>query len=220
MVLIYPTACTMLPVQIQLWLTDPFIPSLVPSRPPLQSSILQSTGQTCMYTHVHKMVFQMKLRIRNVAVKPEREREREGTKQSQRDFTIPSLIQDQQHPARQTMEAANAACFAIDRSKQNQKNEQLEPELCLAFGACVKLLFVLPKRIVSSVFTLCVHRKISVNQLQRCGNQVSFRLKQKYFEAEKKSYKFAQVGNSIYGSLFQSLFQFGIFYDFLSANDN
>lgn len=27
-----------------------------------------------------------------------------------------------------------------------------------------------------------------------------------YFEAEKKSYKFAQVGNLIYGTLFQSLF--------------
>lgn len=40
----------------------------------------------------------MKLRIRNVAVKPERESK--GTKQSQRDFTIPPLIQEQQHPAR------------------------------------------------------------------------------------------------------------------------
>lgn len=40
----------------------------------------------------------MKLRIRSVAVKPERESK--GTKQSQQDFTIPSLTQEQQHPDR------------------------------------------------------------------------------------------------------------------------
>lgn len=72
-----------------------------PSRPisPFSLPFYSRLGKhVCMYTHVHKMVFQMKLRIRNVAVKPEQESK--GTKQSQRDFTIPSLIQEQQHAAR------------------------------------------------------------------------------------------------------------------------
>lgn len=71
----------------------------------------------CMYTHVHKMVFQMKLRIRNVAVKPERERERELNKVNGISQYLLSYKTNNIQPGRQWRQQMRPALLLIEANK-------------------------------------------------------------------------------------------------------